>query len=415
MIFRLTWITLFTFFAAIGNTQQIPINDNVIAKRYTFVSSIFNRIFNNTALDSFYNKLYLLKKDTNRVVSIVHIGDSHIQADFLSGIVRRELQKFFGNAGRGLVFPHQLAASNTPEDISSSSTIKWRFNRLAHPEIQLTAGISGYAITTSSASADIRLSLRTRVGDGSLSFDRLKLFLDTNSKNTWVFQADNLDLPDTLKMAERVSLYTEVKLTQPASGFSITSVRNNDLKTFYGVSLENSMPGVIYHTIGVNGARYDQYNMASLFWVQLPALKADLYVISLGTNEAQRAVFNEAAFLKELESFLEKLKQISPDASILITTAPDSYRLRKAPNRVLQSLNKSLAAYCSKNHIPIWDLYRITNGYGSAYSWSRRGLMSRDRVHFTAEGYRIQGLLLFNALAKGYNDFVNTYIIRAID
>ncbi|MBK5269987.1 MAG: hypothetical protein JJE22_03130, partial [Bacteroidia bacterium] len=59
--------------------------------------------------------------------------------------------------------------------------------------------------------------------------------------------------------------------------------------------------------------------------------------------------------------------------------------------------------------IPLWDLYRITNGYGSAYSWLKRGLMNNDRVHFTSEGYRLQGNLLFNALAKGYNTYVSTY------
>jgi lysophospholipase L1-like esterase len=136
-------------------------------------------------------------------------------------------------------------------------------------------------------------------------------------------------------------------------------------------------------------------------------LKADLYIISLGTNEAQRAVFQEKQLTDELSIFLEKLKLTSPNASVLITTAPDSYKGRTS-NKVLQALNNSLAAYCNRNYIPFWDLYRITNGYGSAYSWSRRGLMSRDRIHFTAEGYRLQGGLLLNAIAKGYNSFLQT-------
>jgi lysophospholipase L1-like esterase len=390
--------------------QQIPIDDNALSKRYPFVSSIFNRVFNNTALDTFYQKLYRLKKDSNSTVSIVHIGDSHIQADFLSGSVRRNMQEFFGNAGRGLVFPYQLALSNAPDDVVSSSTVRWQFNRVAHPEIQINSGISGYAITTTSAAANIRFSLRTSLSDGFQPFNRLKFFLDTSASNTWIFQADNLDIPYTLKKEDNdSSVYRQVELKQPVTGFTLTCLPTDAPKAFYGVSLENSSPGILYHTIGVNGARYDQYNIAPLFWQQLPALKADLYIISLGTNEAQRATFFEEMFLRDLELFLQKLKQTSPGAAILITTAPDSYRMRQASNRVLQSLNKSLTAYCNKHFIPIWDLYRITNGYGSAYNWARRGLMNRDKIHFTAEGYRLQGELLFNAIAKGYNDFTATY------
>jgi lysophospholipase L1-like esterase len=161
----------------------------------------------------------------------------------------------------------------------------------------------------------------------------------------------------------------------------------------------------VYHTIGVNGARYDQYNLAPLFWRQLPALDADLFIVSLGTNEAQRAVFAESAFLRDFNNFIGRLHAASPRAVILVTTAPDSYKGRYS-NKVLKALNESLTREANKEFIPLWDLYRITNGFGSAYSWSRRGLMSRDRVHFTAEGYRLQGQLLFNALAKGYNDYV---------
>lgn len=402
-------VALTCFLFSSGVTQAVPVDDNALSKRYPFVSSVFNRIFNNTGLDSFYQKLYTLKKDTASTVSIVHIGDSHIQADFLSGVVRNEMQDFFGNAGRGLVFPYQLAASNAPDDISSSSSIRWQFNRVAHPEILINSGISGYALTTTSAAANIRFSLRTTIGEGWQSFNRLKFFLDT-SNTSWIFQADNLDVPYTLRKEENDSaVYREVELKQPASGFTLSCLPNNEPKAFYGVSLENSHPGVLYHTIGVNGARYDQYSIAPLFWKQLPALKADLYIISLGTNEAQRASFFEAMFLKDLEEFITKLKETSPHASILITTAPDSYKLKRSSNKVLRELNQSLTNFCNKNYIPLWDLYRITNGYGSAYSWSKRGLMSRDKIHFTAEGYRLQGSLLFNALAKGYNSYISLY------
>jgi lysophospholipase L1-like esterase len=400
-----TAVLLFLLLPLLPAAQPMPVNDNALSSKYPFITAVFNRVVNSSGLDSFYRKLYRLKSTHTGVVSVVHIGDSHIQADFLSGVVRSGLQDFFGDAGRGLVFPYQLAQSNAPPDISSSSATRWQYNRLTHPEVPVSYGISGYGIQTSSFGAGFNLSLKTGAG----SFNRLKFFIDSNTSVSWILQAENNDVPYMIKKEEGDVLpFQQVDLEQPAAGISLSSLPSADTKAFYGVSLENSGPGVLYHTIGVNGARYDQYNMADLFWQQLPGLHADLFIVSLGTNEAQRTGFMEAAFTTELLVFIEKLKQASPGAAILLTTAPDSYKGRRS-NAVLRSLNTFLANYCNRNYIPLWDLYRVTNGYGSAYSWARRGLLSRDRVHFTQEGYRVQGTLLLNALAKGYNNYISSY------
>ncbi len=389
------------------HAQPIPINDNAVTSRYPFINTVFNRVLNSNGLDSFYQKLRELKNTGQGVVNIVHIGDSHIQADFLSDEVRDGFQELFGNAGRGLVFPHQLASSNAAGDIIASSNTRWAFNRVAHPEISLPVGVSGFGLRTAVDGASINISLRQDFRGSYTSFNKLRFFLDSSSSNAWLVEAEPNDEPIVIrKGADDTMVFQEISFAKQSTSLSMVSLPGSTEKDFYGVSLENSNPGVIYHTVGVNGARYDQYNEAPLFWKQLPGLNADLYIISLGTNEAQRAAFSETIFLREFNLFISKIHEASPHASILITTAPDSYKGRTS-NRVLQQLNQSIINACNAQYIPCWDLYRITNGFGSAYSWSRRGLMNRDRIHFTAEGYRLQGVMLFNALAKGFNNYVS--------
>lgn len=378
--------------------QAMPVNDNELSQKYPFVRTVFNRIANNSGLDSFYNKLYSLKSTGNGKISIVHIGDSHIQADFFTAVVRNGLQNYFGNAGRGLVFPYQLAQSNSPDDVYSSSTTRWQFNRIAHPEISIDYGISGYSIKTSAASASFQLSLKGLTPP----FTRVKLFTDSLAE--WVIKPIDIDSSYVLEKSASCGCDT-FEFDKANRGFILSSQTPEQAKTFYGASLENDDAGIIYHTIGVNGARFDQYNQAGLFWQQLPSLKADLYIISLGTNEAQWDAFPANTFKKALQSFIEKLKIASPQASILFTTAPDSYKRRRY-NGVLRQLNAAIVDFCNQYYLPVWDLYRSTNGYGSAYSWARRGLMTNDRIHYTPEGYRLQGSLLLAALAKGYNGHV---------
>lgn len=400
----------FFLYLNLVTAQSIQINDNTQARYYPFIKTTLNHIANAKSLDAFYQKLLQLKKNGQGTISIVHIGDSHIQADYLTAVIRSDLQQFFGNAGRGLVFPYQLAQSNAPPDVASSSNTPWEFNRLAHPEIPIASGISGYCIRTKDSNASISLYLKPIDTTANESFNDLKFFLNSDTAISWIVQAKNNNTPFLIKKEKNdLPDFEEIKLEQPTDSFSITALPSNDLKEFYGVSLENSQPGIIYHTIGVNGATFDSYNSAPLFWEQLPALNADLYILSFGTNEAQKIGLSQTTFLQQVNTFIEKLKAASPNATILITTPADDFYKRRRPNALLKQIAASLASYCSHNNIPLWDLYHITGSYGSAYQWLKRGMMNNDRVHFNQEGYKVQGTLFFNAFAKGYDSYIKSH------
>lgn len=384
---------LFLVASLSSSGQALPIDVQSTSPYLSKIGAAFNRIFNEHQLDSIYAKLASIKKNKTGVLRIVHIGDSHVQAGYFTGETRTRLQDHFGNSGRGLVFPYKAIQTTSPADISSSSNGGWKTDKVATTGDADNAGISGYGMRSGATGASIDI----RVGTG---FNRLRFFL--GEKNSWIFRssADNTSL--VLKPPK--TGFTELVLDKEITGFNITSMPGDDSHDFYGVSLENRNAGIIYHSIGVNGARYDQYNKASLFWKQLPGLQADLYIVSLGTNEAQRSKFEEKEFRKELDEFLQKLKKASPNAKVILTTAPDSYRNGR-PNVVLRDFNLFLFEYCTQKSIPVWDLYRVTNGYGAASSWIRKGLMNADRVHYTAQGYQIQGTLFYNALARGYNSY----------
>lgn len=393
-------ILLFVFFAAVLTANaQLPVTDQQLQQRYPFIRAVFNRIPVYPALDSFYEKLWQLKQNRSGQVSVVLIGDSHTQPGYQSAAVRQALQSYFGNGGRGLIFPYQLAQSNSPDDIRSNTTSGyWLFNRLAHPEIDLPYGISGFGISSGQDPASLQIQLRdTDPGN------QLQLFTDSLHQNLWSYVAGT----DTVPLI-RDSLFPWKTILQPITGdsgsFILTGSGSSARKSLYGVVLSSMESGVVVHNIGVNGARYDHFNNASLFWQQLPSLQADLYIVSLGTNEAQARTFSETAFRTQVSLFLQKLKIVSPQAAVIICTAPDSYKGRYS-NKVLQQLNQSLTRYCTEQRLPVWDLYRITGAYGSAGSWLRRKMMNRDRIHYTAEGYRIMGNLLLSALARGYNSF----------
>ena len=108
----------------------------------TEVITAINEIKNNKVLNPIFEKLVNLQKSKVGKLNIVHIGDSHIQADLFSGLMRKNLQQQFGNAGRGLVFPHSLVKTNGTGDVRFSSNQTWESQRNIYPNTGKLWGIA---------------------------------------------------------------------------------------------------------------------------------------------------------------------------------------------------------------------------------------------------------------------------------
>ena len=386
------------------------------APHFSFIRYDDNVITKHSRLDSFFYKLAVLKHTHSGTVNIIHIGDSHLQADGITSVVRNGLQDFFGDAGRGLVFPYQLANSNAPRDIASSSNVTWKNNRLTSPDKPVKTGLAGYGIQASGRNAVLRLKLKETDGKQA-RFNRMVFFLCNDSvcyriTDSNIFSAVSFNTGSSQLSAAKV-----VNSDSFLTGFELSKVAPDaDADhSFYGVSLEKrDVPGVLYHTIGVNGARFDQFLQSDLFWSQLRALQGDLFIVSLGTNEAQNQFINEQALIAVCDSFVRKVHTIAPHAMVLFTTPAGSYFREKKPNKSIHSVSEAIRKFCETRDVPCWDLFHITGGLAATPFWKKFGLISHDLVHYNNAGYQLQGALLLNAMAKEYNSYEKLHPFRAL-
>ena len=75
----------------------LPVVDNIIPSQ-PFINDSLCFIEDSTnSMSDFINELNDLLNGKDTVINIVHLGDSHIQAGFLSGQTMRLLQNSFGN------------------------------------------------------------------------------------------------------------------------------------------------------------------------------------------------------------------------------------------------------------------------------------------------------------------------------
>ncbi len=411
-------LTLITYTLLLITYSKAQTIDPTSYDQYKFINKDINKIENDSSsLTSFYEKLYQLKETNKGRINIVHIGDSHIQADHFSGTIRQKLQLKFGNAGRGLIFPYRIAKSNEPGSYKTTTNATWDAKRNVFFDKPLPIGISGFTIETADSSAEVNLLVKDQPGLG-YGFTKFTLFHEKGLNNYDITICDNSNCEQGIFKSTDKSqnpFVSELKFDSPQQQIIL---RNKCSDTscqratrIYGMLLENDSSGILYDMIGVNGAEYRHYNMSKYFMQQLPYLNPDLVIISMGTNEAFSAGFDQALFYRNIDTLIASVKLANPNTAILLTTPGDSYRKSRkgrVKNPDMKMARLTIINYCLQHTMPYWDLYEIMGGYGSMGKWYAMKLTAKDRVHFSGKGYQIQGDLFYKALISGYEKYVRS-------
>ena len=176
------------------------------------------------------------------------------------------------------------------------------------------------------------------------------------------------------------------------------------------IARETGAPGLVYHAIGQNGATASDFCTREKM-EQMAALRPDLIILSFGTNESHNRRYDPVEHFAQLDALLTLLRHYAPDATVMLTTPPGSYvrasRRRRIVNPRTVKVVDTLLAFAERRGLPVWDLYNLAGGSRNACTnWKNNRLMQRDQVHYTHQGYTIQGNLLGEVLLKAFNDYV---------
>lgn len=406
--FRFLFMLLIFSFVSNDTSSQYS-KDSIEYSRYPFINLKENIICNQKELYPFIDKLFQLENTHKGNVTILHIGDSHIQADFFSGKIREFFQVNYGNAGRGLVFPYKAANSNDAYDITSMASDHWQNKRIIQTENPIPIGISGFTLSSNKTFSEIQIGINSK--RLKYEFNCIKIFhdkfensfdfvlLDKNRHKIGYINASDI---------EANPFVSTLRLDKMHQSLILQTIKTNETQqgtNFYGIIFENNYPGVLYHTIAANGAFVHHYLEAKYFKEQVKAINADLIIISLGTNESLNPPFIGKHFKMQLEQFTKILKETNPNASIIFTTPPDSYQKKKFKNKTTQLVQESIIDYCKQNNYAYWDLYTIMGAFASFDKWEQNGLAQSDKIHYTAKGYYIQADLFIKSLIKTFNNW----------
>jgi lysophospholipase L1-like esterase len=404
-------IPLFAFgqYLPLCNNDSLSPTEKEIARKYPFIEVQCNQFQFFGAQSP--NWMHLNEELSSMIqtgqgkLNFYHIGGSHLQADIYTHDFRTFLQSNWpGLSGeRGLVFPYNLAHTNNPTNYDFSSPNTWKGYRSVtqRPE-DFDYGLSGAAITCPDSLIVVNFKhLRTLVKP---PFDRLRIY-----HNTGEFPYD-LNFGDqellVIDVAHYDALgYTEIRFSDHLDSLDLLFIKNCTTPyslELFGFEFLNDLPGITYTAIGINGASLPTYLANTNFSRDLQLRKPDLFIFSVGTNDAHCSyeAFDPLVYKRNLEKMIQQVLQSNPNCAILLTVPNDDYYMRKYPNRNTQRQREVIYQLAAQYQMAVWDFYGIMGELGSSKTWKIEGLMQADYVHFTGTGYHLKGTLLIEAFQK---------------
>ncbi len=407
-----------SFLACFSAFSQTP--DSLISASYIQRNTTYQDVFpfvryeknyvewtNSELVKPFFEKI---KRSHEQKVRILHIGDSHIQFDLVSGTARNGLQQIFGAGGRGLIFPYSAARTNSPYDYVNYHTGYWENTKNIHYDHTLPVGVSGATIQTTDARSSFKFIFQR--GTIQSDFRKIKIYAQQSPKSfalKLVYSAQKEPISISLNDTSSRLPYTEILLPQASDTLEFLvekTAENQKFLQINGILIESDQEkGVLYNSVGINGAGYKSILKQVLFGSHLKALAPDLVIVDLGINDFYRGRFNTEDVKRDIIRMIDTIRQAVPNAMIMMTDVQDTYRGRY--NLIeCQMFSQVLKQIAFQKGCAFYNYYEISGGRYSMVKWLNYALTQYDRLHLTPKGYRVRGELYKNALFNSYQYYL---------
>ncbi len=359
----------------------------------------------------FFGKLKAARD--NALIRIAYFGDSQIEADRFSSILRQRLQRQFGGCGTGLLPIFEPSDVATKLSLQHSGT--WRkygpYGGLARlPKDRYGPLMSSFRYLRVLDS--MGKPVDSIPHGGWISFTPPKAPLNLECSLLYAAASSTRirvnGKPDTLSAGgieefnrHPLSIESGKKVRVDFSGAS-PDFYGLDFSCANGVTVDNvPMRG----SAGTDFVKSDVQRMAR----QLRALNTQLIIMQYGAN-----VVPYVSTRKQLEWFhsqflknLKALRQALPEVPIIVIGLGDM--AKKAGTEMqsypmIEQIRDAQRDAAAEAGCVFWDLYRAMGGRNSMVLWhdAQPALAEADYTHFTWRGAQLAGNLFYDALMRAY-------------
>ena len=387
---------------------------------YDYLTENPNRIYLPNDDYTYFDSLFYLfehAKQDQKLYRVVHYGDSQIEMDRITSVVRQRLQEIFGGSGPGMISAVKRISSISLSQYYSGNLVRYAMigDSTSHKASHNRYGLmTQFCQTNGQSTVSFSRTNNTQAFEKAKEISRVSMLIGNNSNGfkTWL-KADNVDgevkeypvnQGITLITWELPGNITKGTITMQGSAEIYGVMLDGD----YGVAVDNNA------LRGCSGTIFTRINK-TLMKDSFKTLDVRMIILQFGGNRMPMISGTKSicSYIKELENQINYFKEVAPQATILFVGPADmgkSYNGKIGTWKGLPELNDSLRSMSLRNDIAYWDMFHVMGGEGSMaqYVKHKPALAGPDYIHFTFRGAQEIG----NDLAKSLMVYHDFYMLR---
>lgn len=343
---------------------------------------------------------------------ILYYGDSQLEGDRITDLLRSEMRKYRGGTGPGLLSPTMLVQYTRTVYLRSSSNwrrynfLSYRSGEISHRDLGPMMSISRFTSpvdsTASLQKAWIKISPSIYADTLSRIYDSLRIFYG-KLDDTLVISVSGKNrriCTDTLYPFAGIREYVANVEREREITIGMEGISSPDI---YGISVESGK-GLVVDNIPSRGSAgleftlVDRQSLSALYGLLDPDLVILHYGLNVVLNIRDSYSYYENAIFRQLSL----LKSMLPGTAILVIGVTDMARqegeeYHSFPNIPLISAAQRRAA--ERAGVMFWDSREAMGGADAIVSWKNNipPLAADDYTHLSYEG----GHILANRLIEG--------------
>lgn len=366
----------------------------------------------NTDLRAYLSAFYAALDSADTMpVRVVHYGDSQIEEDRITNVLRERWQKLYGGGGVGLIPLHQTIPTRTIRQwLSIDGVVQSaqggpkryliygpRSMRLDSDDYGPMGQVALMDSTLVHGSEDLVVNIEPidNKRHPHNYFNRIRLL--TDSVSGYIIAQDTILLYTTPHSST-------LHYTLPDST-TRCELHMQGRGHIYGLSLETPT-GVIVDNIPMRGCSGNIFTKVDS--TQLSDFYRDtntrLIILQFGGNmipQTENPSTISGYVRSTLRQQIRYIRACAPQASILFIGPSDmSTRIdgEMTTYPLVPYMDKLLRKMAAEEHIAYWSMYDAMGGHDSMVHWVEIGLAGSDYVHFTRSGANKVGRMLYDWL-----------------
>ncbi len=362
-------------------------------------------------------------KAKQKVVRIMHFGDSQIEGDRITSFIRNKVHKKFGGSGVGLVPARQLY--DFKYSIFQESSDNWnrytiygkRDTLITHKRYGIIAGFNSFTaqpvdttkLDTTIKKAWVSFESSPFSYANTKKFEQCRLFYGHNTVqfNTNLYVGDTIVDKGTYAPSSQLK-QIQWLFNEPTGNIKI-EFEAKQSPEIYGIALDGK-GGVAVDNIAMRGSAGLVFTKMDpiLFKQLVKSLDVKLIILQFGGNIVPNIRKDYSYYERWFFSQLNYIKTHAPEVEIIVMGVADMSQKKGSryvsyPN--IELIRDAMKKASFRAGAAYWDMFEAMGGRNSMPSWvfANPSLAGKDFVHFTPRGAKVIANMFYNALLNEYN------------